>query len=115
MTAQAMLLVEYPAMKERAMHVMAKMKINLEKYAEKPDANPDYVKDREKDLAILVELINITEKTVQLVNQEAIQRYKDGFEKGKKISNRFSVEDTTREQRRTSHNLAQYQKWSDHY
>lgn len=115
MTAQAMLLVEYPASKERAMYVLAKMKINLEKYAEKPDANPDYVKDREKDLAILVELINTTEKTVQLVNQEATQRYQDGFEKGKQISKRYQADDITREQRRTSHYLQQVQKWSDHY
>lgn len=135
MNALVCVQIEFPAAKRRAFEVLAVMKWRLDKYREKIPLKSDqeteaetqerenkekWVEERESELAILVELVNVAEKTINMVESEGSEEFNRGFAKGmQKQKNIFENghlhKHFDREQFRASHNNNQYQKWGDHF
>ena len=74
--------VVYPAALEEAFISLAQIKRSLDAYKLKENANQKYIKDREEILAKLMQFIDVSKETFQILMDDYSQARAEGYRSG---------------------------------
>lgn len=115
---QPLILSEFQYRHDKAMQTIARMKVDLDSYAARPDANAQAVDIRTEILNNLLDYLTYADEAVKEIGEEwqaygnrrFAQGYADGFDSA---TMKPGPED--KEALRSYHKIATFQKWQDHY
>lgn len=100
------------------MQTVARMKVDLDQYAERKDASIQAVEIRTEILNNLVDYLLFAEKAVEALAEErnayGAKRFTDGYKEGfASATDKPGPQD--KEALRSYHKITTYQKWKDHF